>query len=297
MRLTQLEYFKDVAQTLNISQTAAELHVSQPAISRSIHELESELNLTLFIRKGKKLSLSQEGLVFKQTVDNIFNQLTTGLQQLEQLKQHAQSRIIFTIANSTPLMVEIIEQLHHSLPETTILVRVNSHSLPASNPGFIDYYYQLTDHPLAGYQSVPLLTERIGILVSNNSSLAKLSALSLADLDTGLIKLSASPFQALVDRYLTNHQVALPTVITTGDRKIICDMVSHNLGIAFIPEFSWHAYLNSQQVCFVPLKDEQLQRTIYLNYIQPKESEFHHKVVTSIQKYFTKYQTRKGHFQ
>ena len=95
MRLTQLEYFKDVAQTLNISQTAAELHVSQPAISRSIHELESELNLTLFIRKGKKLSLSQEGLVFKQTVDNIFNQLTTGLQQLEQLKQHAQSRIIW----------------------------------------------------------------------------------------------------------------------------------------------------------------------------------------------------------
>lgn len=297
MRLTQLEYFKDVAQTLNISQTAAELHVSQPAISRSIHELESELNLTLFIRKGKKLSLSQEGLVFKQTVDNIFNQLTTGLQQLEQLKQHAQSRIIFTIANSTPLMVEIIKQLHHSLPETTILVRVSPHNLPASNPGFIDYYYQLTDRPLDGYQSVPLLTERIGILVSNNSSLAKLSALSLADLDTGLIKLSASPFQALVDRYLTNHQVALPTVITTGDRKIICDMVSHNLGIAFIPEFSWHAYLNPQQVCFVPLKDEQLQRTIYLNYIQSKESEFHHKVVTSIQKYFTKYQTRKENFQ
>lgn len=53
MNLAQLKYFIEVSRNLNISATARKLHVSQPAISRSLRDLETELGVTLLICKGR----------------------------------------------------------------------------------------------------------------------------------------------------------------------------------------------------------------------------------------------------
>lgn len=61
MTITQLKYFIAVAEELNITKVAEQFHVSQPAVSSAIRELEKEFEVTLFERQHKDLFLTVLG--------------------------------------------------------------------------------------------------------------------------------------------------------------------------------------------------------------------------------------------
>lgn len=61
MHLRSLNYFATVAETGSVSAAAERLHRSQPALSRAVQELESELGVALFVRHGRRIALSPEG--------------------------------------------------------------------------------------------------------------------------------------------------------------------------------------------------------------------------------------------
>ncbi len=60
----QLEYFIEVAKTSNMTRVAENYHVSQPAISKAIRDLEKEFDIVLFDRSKKTLSLTANGYEF-----------------------------------------------------------------------------------------------------------------------------------------------------------------------------------------------------------------------------------------
>ena len=61
MNLTAIVYFITVSKYESFSKAAEELYISQPAISRQIQNLEEELNVSLFARTGKNVTLTEEG--------------------------------------------------------------------------------------------------------------------------------------------------------------------------------------------------------------------------------------------
>lgn len=64
MELRHLRYFVAVAEAENVSKAAAKLHVSQPALSRQIRDLEEELGFQLLERSAKSVRLTEAGRVF-----------------------------------------------------------------------------------------------------------------------------------------------------------------------------------------------------------------------------------------
>ena len=64
MELRHLRYFVAVAEAENVSRAALNLHVSQPALSRQIRDLEEELSLSLLERTAKSVQLTETGRVF-----------------------------------------------------------------------------------------------------------------------------------------------------------------------------------------------------------------------------------------
>lgn len=61
MTLQQLKYVVTVAETGTITEAANKLYISQPSLTNAIHELEKEMNLVIFNRTNKGISLSREG--------------------------------------------------------------------------------------------------------------------------------------------------------------------------------------------------------------------------------------------
>ena len=61
MTLQQLKYVCMVAETGKITEAAKKLYISQPSLTNAIHELEKEMNITIFNRTNKGISISKEG--------------------------------------------------------------------------------------------------------------------------------------------------------------------------------------------------------------------------------------------
>lgn len=86
MELTQLKYFKKVAEKESLTKAAQELHTSQPALSKSLKSLESELGFSLFDRINKHLKLNAYGEIVLHHTRHIFQELSDMSASLEKQK-------------------------------------------------------------------------------------------------------------------------------------------------------------------------------------------------------------------
>lgn len=75
MELSQLRYFKALAENGNLTQTAGKLYISAPALSASISNLEKELGVRLFDRVGRRMFLNSSGILFLKRIDSALSAL------------------------------------------------------------------------------------------------------------------------------------------------------------------------------------------------------------------------------
>lgn len=73
MNTTQIKYFLAAARTLNFTEAAAQLYISQPALSKQITAIENELNMMLFVRSKKKILLTPAGTVLLRELPDLEN--------------------------------------------------------------------------------------------------------------------------------------------------------------------------------------------------------------------------------
>lgn len=85
MNTVQLECFVAVAEHLNFSKASRALKITQPAVSHQIQALEEELEVKLFIRTSKNVTLTQEGILFLADAQLI---LKTAFSAKERLSRH-----------------------------------------------------------------------------------------------------------------------------------------------------------------------------------------------------------------
>lgn len=71
MELRVLRYFLAVAREGNITNAAASLHITQPTLSRQLHQLEEELGQSLFSRNSHSITLTPEGMLLQQRAEEI----------------------------------------------------------------------------------------------------------------------------------------------------------------------------------------------------------------------------------
>lgn len=84
MELRVLEYFLMIAREENITKAAAQLHISQPTLSRQLSALEDELGVKLFTRRKYSVYLTSEGMLFRRRAQEIVNLSTKAKQELSQ---------------------------------------------------------------------------------------------------------------------------------------------------------------------------------------------------------------------
>ncbi len=76
MTLQQLRYVVTVAEVGTITEAANKLYISQPSLTNAIHELEKEMNIIIFNRTNKGISLSREGDIFLGYARQVLEQAT-----------------------------------------------------------------------------------------------------------------------------------------------------------------------------------------------------------------------------
>lgn len=82
MELRILRYFLAVASEENISRAARMLHITQPTLSRQLHDLETELGVQLFERGSRHITLTPQGLLFRRRAREIIELSDKARQEL-----------------------------------------------------------------------------------------------------------------------------------------------------------------------------------------------------------------------
>ena len=127
MELRHLRYFVIVAEEQNVTRAAERLHVSQPPLSRQIHDLEEELGVALFRRTGKSLALTEAGKIFLNEARAVLLRVDKAVETVRTVAQgdRGQLRIGYAPSLTVELLPKALRGFEHQRPG----VRVALHDL------------------------------------------------------------------------------------------------------------------------------------------------------------------------
>jgi DNA-binding transcriptional LysR family regulator len=126
MDLYQLNCFRTVAQMEHISNAAAVLHVTQPALSKIISRVEDYAGVPLFDRVKGKIRLNAAGMAFLDTVDGMFDIMEKGKKRAAEVSAKENNQIRLA-ASSDSILFILAETFFSRHPEVRIRYTVMSH--------------------------------------------------------------------------------------------------------------------------------------------------------------------------
>ena len=142
MELRLLRYFLTVAKEQSFTKAAEQLHITQPTLSRQMAAFEEDLGITLFIRNGKKISLTDEGILLKRRALEILNLEERTLEELKGKEEVVEGTI--TIGCGEFAAVETLAKICKTYKEKYPLVQIVLHTATADavyemmNKGLVD---------------------------------------------------------------------------------------------------------------------------------------------------------------
>ena len=126
MEFKTLQYFLAVVREENISRAAEVLHITQPALSRYMSQLEEELGTQLFIR-GRHLTLTDAGVMLRQRAEEVVSLMDKIESEFEEQSQISGIISIGTGGlNASRMLPPIIEKFRQKYPKVQFRLYTNS---------------------------------------------------------------------------------------------------------------------------------------------------------------------------
>lgn len=126
--LAKYKIFLSVAECESISKAAIQLYISQPAVSITIKKPEESLNTTLFIRKPKGVTLTENGKILYDSVKQAFNLLSDTEQILKSSKNTGHLRIAASNVLCKYFLMPYLKAFIHQYPNTDVSITCTSSS-------------------------------------------------------------------------------------------------------------------------------------------------------------------------
>ncbi len=120
MKLFQLQYFQEVCNQHSITKAAECLHVSQPAISNAIRDLEEEFQIRLFKREKKKLILTKEGTYFLLEIKDFLEEEKKIERNMRLLRKKVTSIRLGLPPMISALLIPTLADFHRKYPDIRI---------------------------------------------------------------------------------------------------------------------------------------------------------------------------------
>ena len=263
MELTQIRYFLEVAESQHITKSAQKLHIAQPALSQSIHRLEKELRVPLFVSKGRNIVLTEYGKYLKQKLAPVLTELDSIPGQLQTMAKLESDTVHINVLAASTLVTEAIIEYKKKRSE------VNFQVLQSSADQLYDIgirtklFYQLDKES----DSTFVCTDKIYLAVPSSHKLAAGNSIRLAEAaDEGFISLMGSrQLRLICDRYC-QHAGFSPKIIFESDSPAaVRNMIAANMGIGFWPEFTW-GKLDTDKVKLLEIEEPLCRRDIIIDY-------------------------------
>lgn len=266
MDLRILEYFLMIAREENISHAAEILHVSQPTLSRQLMQLENDLGTVLFVRGNKNMTLTKEGLLFKNRAEDI---LRLYHKAKAELSSDQEIRGEISIGSSETdifyYLADMIQRFQKQYPQVQFHIISGDSDMIKDNvdKGLTDIGFLFEPVNIEKYAFKKIdFYERWGILVPKTHRLASREFVTSADLsDERLICPQRMSFQNEICQWFGQSLDDIHITATYNLINAAIMMTQKDIGITLCMEKDMYKYLNLK---FIPLKPFIQVRPIFI---------------------------------
>lgn len=243
MDIRQIEYFVEVAKQLSFTKAAANLHVSQPSISKAIQNFEAELGVPLFYRSSRQLELTDAGqavLINSMKVLESFQNLRSELTDLMELKK-GQIRIGIPPIVGAEFFSKLISVYKEQHPLIEILLtEVGTKRIREEiETGELDIGLVCSvTSSNENLETIGFLKDPLLLIVHESHPLAMQESVTMHDLLNEAFIIYRKDF-ILFDRIIeacTKHNFYPTIACETTQKDLFIEMVQAKLGIALLPE-------------------------------------------------------------
>lgn len=264
MELLQLRYFCVVAKHQNMTKAAAELMISQPALSKTIASLEKELGTPLFVRRNRSIFLNRAGEILYQKIDQSINLIDDTVSEIRELSNEPFGNVRLLVLSASSYMPGFYIAFHQRYPFIKLQL---SNYIRYEYMFMYDCDFCITADagftPLAGNCVVPILTERFVLAVQKQHPLAGRGSIHLKE---------AAPYPFVASNRREDLEFYClkagfrPNIIAECDNGTTYEaFLRGGVGISVVPEITLGSVLPEDIVC-IPLTYPVIERTISLTY-------------------------------
>ncbi|MCK5383304.1 MAG: LysR family transcriptional regulator [Gammaproteobacteria bacterium] len=265
----QLQIFDAVARNLSFTRASEELHLTQPAVSMQIKQLEQSVGLPLFEQLGKKIFLTEAGQEFSRYASAIGSQLDELEQVVDEMKGLQRGRLTIAVASTAnyfvPRLLATFCQRHGDV--TVSLDVTNREQLLK---GLVE---NRTDLVIMGQppEDMDLVAERflenpLVVIAPPDHLLAKEKNIPLHRLleETFLVREQGSGTRSAVERFFSANQIALSTPMEMSSNEAIKQGVEAGLGLGIVSMHTLEMELALKRLVILDVEKLPIMRNWYI---------------------------------
>ncbi|MCI9380913.1 MAG: LysR family transcriptional regulator [Dorea sp.] len=265
MELMQIRYFLETARTKHMTNSAKNLHITQPALTQAIRRLEKDLGVPLFTAKGRNIVLTEYGRYLQKKLEPLMEQLDAVPEQLKMMVALEGETIHMNVLAASSLVMEAIIEYKKGHEDINFQLQQNSESELYDIAVTTKLFYQGTE------ENSFACAEEIYLAVPRNQRYQGRTSVRLEETsEEGFISLLGSrEFRYICDRFC-QHAGFTPKIIFESDNpSAVKNMIAANMGIGFWPEFTWGS-IENENVRLLKIEEPVCQRDIIIHYNRNK---------------------------
>lgn len=283
MEIQQLEYFKIVAEMQHMTHAAEQLNISQPALSKSISNIELEIGVPLFDRQGRSISLNRYGKLFLASVNAILHEYEKAKAEISSLVMPGYGDVAFGFIHT--LGMEVVPELMAHVPEKypnmkfTLTQAASYNLLKWLEEGQVDLCLsQRIESKTINIEWIELWSEELFVIVPKNHRFADRETIKLEEIkDEPFISIKrGNALRQIVDKFFKEAGITTNITFAGEEMHTVAGFVGAGLGVSLIPNIKG---LNEYNVCKIRVSEPICERKIGVSwaggrYLSPAAVQF-----------------------
>jgi DNA-binding transcriptional LysR family regulator len=237
--LRRLRVFEAVARLRSFSRAAAELHLTQPAVSMQVQQLESEIGLPLVEQMGRHIDITPAGRELVACARDVMERLRAAEESLAALKGSGGGELaISTVSTAKYHVPQLLAEFRRKHPGVKVRLSVSNREAVVRDLAENTVDLVIMGTPPRGLDTVAVAfaDHPIAIIAPPDHPLAKKRRLPLARLagDTFLIREPGSGTRAAMERVFAERRFRPRETIEMSSNETIKQAVMAGMGVSFL---------------------------------------------------------------
>lgn len=257
MTLRHLRIFTEVFRTQSVTAAARNLHLTQPAVTRAVQEMERHYGVLLFERIRRRLSPTAEARRLFPQANHILEAFDRMEEELRDRDGQGLVRVGATVTLGGALLPGLVQRFRQQNPGVEVRVTVaNGDAIAASlEENRLDLALLEGRVNNRDLHCVPVGSDHLCLVLPLSHPLAKQAAVTVEELAALplLVREPGSTARALLEETLLSQGFSLDPLWESTDTEALLQGVIHGLGAAVLPEQTAAMGVQQGLVCTRPV--------------------------------------------